>query len=296
MGAPVLMLELGNLQLDLNDVDSTGFLIGTVDLGYAPPRVVTTDLPEQDGADDQTEFFTARTVQLTGAVVPTVAGWSRTKAKDKLAPFLAAKARPTLHYALDADVDVRCLGLRIGQWSNPIDHPGNATAFSVQWVCPDPIAYGKSTNEVILPTTTGSTGGFSFPLHFPIHFPRFEGSTSSGIIFNVGTYQSWPLLRIYGPCTDPAVVWIDPVTGLSTGTQVVFSGLTIDAGDYVEVDTRAHTARLNGSVAANRYSTIDFAATLWGPLTTGPNPLRFTAAAASSDCVCHVLWRDAFLD
>ena len=294
-GAALLKLELGGLVLDLNDFCRNGFVIQTVDLGYATVRAVTNDLPGQDGADDQSTYFSSRTVQLSGAIVPSKAG-SRTRAKDKLAPFLFPSARPTLVYALDCDVDARCLDMRVGQWSNPIDHPGNSTQFSVQWVCPNPISYGVSLNEVDLPLLAGSTEGFSFPHSFPLSFGESDGPSGAGAILNVGTYPSWPLLRIYGPCTDPSVIWVDPISGESLGIQVVFNGLVIADGDYVEVDPTGPTAYLNGDPMANQYNYIDFAATTWGQLAVGPNALRFTASGASVDCVCKVLWRNSYLD
>lgn len=296
-GAEVLQLQLGALVLDLNDTDDTGFLIAEVDLGYATPRAVTTDLPGQDGQWDDTSYFSTRTVQLTGAVVPTAAGRSRTKAKDKLAPFLAPNARPTLLYALDTDVDIRTLGLRVSQWSNPIDHPGNATQFSVQWVCPDPLSYGKSTNQVDVPLAAGSTLGFSFPFSFPLSFGGTGGPSGVTAILNEGTYGAWPVLRFVGPCTDPSLVWVDPTTGQPMGTQVVIAGgLVIPDGEYLEVDTKAKTALLNGDPSASRYNFVDFASTSWGPLLPGPNELRFSAASSSEEAVCSVLWRDTFLD
>jgi hypothetical protein len=295
-GALVLKLRLGALELDLNDTDDTGFLISAVDIGSATPREVVTDLPGQDGQDDQTAYFGPRSVQLTGAIVPTLRGWSRTKAKDKLAPFLAASARPTLVYALDTDVDIRCIDLRVGQWSNVIDHPQNASAFSVQWVG-KPIAYGASVNEVDLVLSSGSSAGFGFPFSFPFAFDiGGSGPTEPGLIANVGTYPSWPILRIYGPCSDPSVVWIDPLTGLSNGTQVIFSGLTIDSGDYAEVDTQKRTVLINGDPGANRYNFVDFARTSWGQLAVGLNLLRFSAAEGSGDCITKVLWRESYLD
>lgn len=293
-GAYVLKLALGSLELDLNDIDENGFVIASVDPGCATPREITTVLPGQDGQDDQTEFFGPRSVQLTGAIVPTCGG-SRTKMKDRLAPFLAAKARPTLIYALDPDVDVRCIDLRISQWSNVIDHPGNATAFSVQWVG-KPIAYGPFLNEVDLPLSAGSTSGFSFPLIFPLSFGDTSGPTEDGTILNVGTYPSWPILRVYGPCTDPSILFIDPETGESNGTQIVFSGLVIGDGEYAEIDTQARTVLINGDPGANRYNFVDFARTTWGQLQVGPNRVRFTAAAASGDVITKVLWRESYLD
>jgi hypothetical protein len=294
-GAYVLKLRLGELELDLNDVDSTGFIIDTVDLGYPTVKAVTTDLAEQDGVDDQTAYFGQRTIQLTGAIVPTCGG-SRTKMKDKLAPFLAASGRPTLVYALDTDVDVRCFDLRVSQWSNPIDHPVNAVGFSVQWAAA-PIAYGDFLNQVELPLSAEQSVGFSFPLSFPFSFGGSGGPSGAVTILNVGTFPSWPLLRIFGPCTDPSVLWVDPTTGESVGPKIVFTGgLVIAEGDYLEVDTQARTARINGDPGANRYNFVDFAATSWGQLAVGPNTLRFTADAASSESSCSVLWRESYLD
>jgi hypothetical protein len=294
--ASVLFLQLGELFLDLTDTDTNGFIIKTVDLGFPAPRVVANDMPGQDGSDDQTAFFSTRVVQLTGSIVPTAAGASRSLVFDSLAPFISPGARPTLTYAMDADVAERCLDLRVSQWSNPIDHPENATAFSVQWVCPNPIAYEQTVNEVDIPFATGSSAGRSYPRTYPLTYPGSSFVGGDATVTDDGNYASWPTLRIFGPCTDPGVYWLDPVTSENLGIQVVFSGLTIASGDYVEVDTLNKTARLNGDPASNQYSLIDFANTSWGPLQPGGNLIRFAPVTASAPSICEVLWRNSFLN
>lgn len=295
MTANTLLLSLGTLTLDLNNPDMTGFIISSVDLGAPAVRAVTTDLPGQDGADDQTAYFSTRSVQLTGALVPTVKGASRSAAFDSLAPFISPGARPTLTYSLDEDTALRTLDLRVGQWTNPIDHPTNATGFSVQWVCPDPIAYGQSVNEVNVPFATGSNAGRTYPRIYPLSYPAGVGPSGETLVTTAGTYSSWPTLRIFGPCADPKVYWLDPVTTNNLGIQVAFTGLTIAGGDYVEVNTKARTAFLNGSPGSSRYSFIDFANTSWAPLAAGANLLRFAPYSASTGCVCEVLWNDSYL-
>lgn len=295
-GATTLMLQLGGLTLDLNDPDATGFVIKTIDLGYATPRAVVTDLPGQDGTDDQTAFFSARTVQLTGALIPTLGGASRSSVMDTLAPFISPGARPTLIYALDDDVDERCLNMRVSQWTNPIDHPTNASAFSVQWVCPNPIAYEQDINEVDIPFATGSTAGRVYPRTYPLTYPTGSFVGGDATVTNDGNYASWPILRIFGPCTNPAVFWLDPSSGDELGIQVAFTGLTVATGNYVEVDTLAKTALLNGDPGSNEYSFVDFANTTWGPLQPGDNLLRFAPATASAPSICEVLWRNSFLN
>lgn len=292
-----LRLQLGSLTLDLNDPDTTGFIISEIDLGYAAPRVVADDLPGQDGQFDQTAYFSTRTIQLTGALVPTLDGtMSRSAVMDQLAPFLAPSARPTLVYALDSDMSKRCLDLRVGQWTNPIDHPVNATAFSVQWVCPNPVAYSQTTNEVDIAFVTESMAGRSYPRTYPLTYPAgvLSGFGDAEIVSS-GTYAAWPTMRVFGPCSDPAVYWINPISFDDLNIQIVFSGLIIGDGDYVEIDAQARTALLNGLIASSVYNFIDFANTTWGPLQPGLNLLRFSPGTGGADCICEVFWRDSYL-
>lgn len=292
-GALVLRLELGATVLDLNDPDSTGFIIDSVDLGAPTPRSIVDDLAGQDGTDDQTAFFSSRTIQLSGHAGPTVSQ-SRSLNLDALAPFLHPRARPTLVYALDLDMDERCFDLRVDQWSDPTVDPADE-AFSVQWVCPNPIAYSKAVHEADIPFATGSTSGRTYPRIYPLTYPAGGSSSGEAFVTTDGTYDSWPTVRFYGPCANPKLFWIDPVSLLDLGTQIVFDGLTVALGDYVEVNTLTKTALLNGSPGANRYNFIDFANTTWGPLSAGENLLRFAPDSASTPAQAAVLWRDSFL-
>lgn len=292
--AQTLILTLGSLTLDLNNYDANGFLVSSFDPGYPPPRVVANDLPGQDGSDDQTAYFSARTVVITGSLIPSAQG-SRAKAFDALAPFLAPGARPTLMFATDSDTDIRCLDMRVGQWTNPIDHPTNATAFSVQWVCPNPIAYDQTINEVDVAFATGSTSGRTYPRIYPLTYPTGGSSSGEATVVTGGTYASWPILRIFGPCANPSVIWLDPVLLTPLGPKVVFNGLTVADGHYVEVDTRARTALLDGVPGSSQYNFVNFANTTWGPLQPGANLLQFAPASASTDSLLAVRWRDSYL-
>lgn len=291
------MLQLGGLTLDLNDLDATGFMIAEVDLGFAQPRVVADDIPGQDGSDDQTANFSTRTIQLTGVIGPTLAGASRSVNFDAFTPFIFPGARPTLVYSLDDDMAQRCLDLRVNQWTNPINHPVNASAFSVQFVCPNPIPYDPNQQEVDVPFATGSTSGFTFPFTFPLTFgTTVDATEGSAFVTSNGTYLAWPLLRIFGPCTNPAVFWNDPITDLPIGVQVVFSGLTIAAGDYVEVDCRQRSALVDGDPEASVYQFVDFINSNFGPLQPGTNLLRATATTSAAGAVVQVLWHDTYLN
>lgn len=294
-GARVARLVLADgRELDLNDSGSTGVIVDTIDVGFPVVREVTTDLPEQDGEFDETENFSARIVSISGVAYPVEFSGSRAQILDGFAPFLNPKARPQLIYAFDEDVEERAFTLRVQQGSAPISS-GRSSAFQYQWKCPDPIAYGLDTNEVDIPPAAGASTGRTYPLTFPRVYPAGYGGSGQSFVGVGGTYPTWALLRIFGPCVDPAIYWLDPETTDPLGIQVVLSGITVDEGDYLEIDTKARTVLLNGDPGANRYSFVDFANTVWGPLQPVMNLLRFQVSSADVPAIAQVLFRNAYL-
>jgi hypothetical protein len=71
--------------------------------------------------------------------------------------------------------------------------------------------------------------------------------------------------------------------------------MTINAGDYVHIDTRAATVLYNGQAGASRYSQVDFTQTVWAPFQPGNTGLRFVTATQAAPCQLNVTWSDAFL-
>lgn len=289
----VLLLQLGNLTLDLNDHASTGLIISDIDLGYATVREVKTDLPGQDGEYDETAYFSSRGVTITGAAFPGPWG-SRQTVLDRMAPFLAPGVNAQLIYAFDDDVDPRSLTIHHApQWSSPIS-AGRSSPVSYQWTCPDPIAYGLSTHEVTIQSVEPGIGR-TYPRTYPRIYPASTVSNGQGFVDVDGNYPSWPVFRLYGACLSPSIYWLDQATGEELGTQIVTSGITVDDGHFLEIDMKARTVLLDGDPTANRYSGVDFGNTSWGPLLPGLNLLRFQCASSSSDARAQVVYRPAYL-
>lgn len=69
-----------------------------------------------------------------------------------------------------------------------------------------------------------------------------SGTASTGSVAYRGDWPEYPVVRIYGPISDPVL------TNASTGESLDFTGYTIGSGDYYEVDTRYgyKTARNSG--------------------------------------------------
>lgn len=282
-----LRLELDGDMVDLMDEAASGLVVTDINLGGPAVREVTAALPTRDGNYDTTRLIGPRVVTITGNAVRSALG-SRQKALDNLARYCIARLRPRLIYTLEEDTAPRAVTLRASAWSAPYTIP-DRTEFSVSWVAPDPVIYGLDSQERWW-GPEGDLSGRSYPLTFDRQYPHVYGGSGVATLLNAGNYSTWPLLRIYGPCTDPAVLWQPPAVG-----AVVFTGLVVDRGDYLEVDTFAQTVRLNGEIGASRFDRLDFARTRWAPLVAGSTVLRFAPAAFAEPCQIMASWRDAWL-
>jgi hypothetical protein len=275
--------------LDLMD-ETNGYRVASVDIGFPTVRAVTAAYPTRDGDYDTTTLFGPRAVTITGSLIASDYG-PRQQAWSTLARWAQPSIRPRLVYAIDAGMPTLTLGLRGSQMSGPFNDI-SVSAFTVSWVAPDPISHGVDVHQLtVQPESTGTIAGRAYPLTFNRTYPvPSPGGSGMGTATNGGDYPTWPLLRFYGPCTNPAVYWVTPATG-----AVVFTGLTIAAGDYLDVDTFAQTALLNGQTGASRYSYLDFTQTRWQPFYAGDTTIRFAPASFSPPCQLLASWSDASL-
>lgn len=296
----LLTLTLGALALDLMDADN-GFLISAVDIGYPNVREDTSAIPARDGQWDNTARFGARVVSITGTMIPAPLG-SRSMVLDTLAPFLVPSARPVLTYQIDADMPPRQLTLRASALSAPANDP-TASAFQAAWVASDPVAYSTVTQTVdLVPqglvfgrtyatpqgATVTPTSGFTHPRTYP----AMSGGQAVTVT-NGGALPAWPLIQIFGDCTNPQVI-NDTVPGtLAVGTTA--RPLQVRAGEVLTIDTRNRLVYLGADPANSRYDFVDFAASSWWPLVPGPNHLRFNPSAATTAAYATVQWADAYL-
>lgn len=246
--------------LDLMNA-ANGYRVSSLDVGFPTVRDVVSPLPTRDGDYDSTRLYGPRSVTVAGSFIPSPAG-SRQTALAALAWWCQPRLRPRVVYAVDADCAPLWLYVRGSQLGAPISNR-SVTAFTAAWVAPDPVA------RALTPQNATINPG------------------ASGTVTNNGTYRAWPVLDIYGPCSNPVVTWITPAAG-----SVVFAGLTIASGHYVRVDTAAQTA-LSDATGASQYSLIDFHATRWAGLEPGATTLSFAAASSSSPARVVVTWADS---
>lgn len=246
--------------LDLMD-DTNGYRVASLDVAFPTVRDLVAALPSRDGDYDTTRLYGPRTVTVTGNLIASPAG-SRQTAMQTLAWWCQPRLRPRMVYAYDAGSPLLWLGLRGSQLAAPASNP-TVSAFTVSWVAPSPAAQTLTTSTVTV------------------------NPAAAGTATNNGTYRAWPLLDLYGPCTNPQVVWTSPAGGV-----VAFTGLTIAAGHYVRVDTNTQTCLLDNLPASSVYANLDFTATRWYGFEPGATQVQFTPATSSSPSRLIATWAD----
>lgn len=302
---------------------SAGYALQALDLGDATTRVSVTDAVDADGTIDTTAHVGARAVTLNLKLLP-AADRGKEQMRQRLRAFTHPRLRPVLYFSLDGRPERRVV-LRRSQWANVVQAPAYAPVV-LQFVAPFGIIESAELHEVQI--NAGSSGAFSvlgvagFPADSMLGVEGFPagsvlgisdattfvgplggagfdwafdltfvggGTIGEGLIVNDGTADAQLLMRIYGPCDDPSI------ENETVGRTLTFTGLTIDAGHFLEVDTRARTIRYDGNADDSRYDRLDFATSTWWALVPGVNTIRFNPAAFSDPANVAFVYRDSDL-
>lgn len=274
--------------LDPLDVSrANGYIVTRLDLGDADTRAVATEAPDADGTDDTTSLTGARVVTMAVRLVPRN-GYVPDVLERRLRAFTAPRLRPTMTIARDGMPTVQAT-LRRGPFSAPIEQ-ATYRDITVQWVAPSGILESADEHvRIVYAAGTGATVGRAYSLTFSRVYPA-SPPLGTGIVVNAGNTDAYPLIRLYGPVTEPEI------DNLTQGKSLVFAGLTLTAAEYLEIDTRAKTILLNGDSASSRYDKLDFPGSDWWTLSPGENEIWFHPATfTEATSLAELTWRDAYL-
>jgi hypothetical protein len=157
------------------------------------------------------------------------------------------------------------------------------SATRAAFVATDPLIYSgqEVTAQLGLPSFTG---GLTVPVQAPF---TVDGVLVGGkvTVENEGTADTPLALRVDGPVSAPRVTLQRPV-GPAQTLSVLFD---LGAGQWLDIDTGAHTVLLNGT--ANRRGQV---AGVFPILPPGVSTLRFQAAAFHDDAELTARWRHAW--
>lgn len=155
------------------------------------------------------------------------------------------------------------------------------------FVAPDPRIYSGDLHEVVtgLPV---QEGGLTVPFTVPYTIPGvLVGGREE--VTNAGTTDTALSLRIDGPVFDPRVAVQRP----DGDVQSIRFNLDLTDGQWLDVDTAARTALLNGLPEANQRGRA-----VWDvepyPLAPGTSVIRFNAGDFNEAAELTVRWRDSW--
>lgn len=160
--------------------------------------------------------------------------------------------------------------------------------FHLALVASDPTTYAavEQTADTIA-LTTASGGALVFPVVFPFSFGAYSGG-GTVTVTNAGNAKSWPRLRVYGRMDAPIV------RNTTTGKTLAFPGLSVGAGDYVEIDCFKRTVLLNGAANLSMMRYLDRATSEFFQLAAGANTLQLQGSNFDGVAKVRVYWRDAW--
>lgn len=161
-------------------------------------------------------------------------------------------------------------------------HVDGTTYYSLGFEALDPTMYG-ATEHVETLGLPSTSGGLTFPATFPA---AFDATVTSGrkAIANAGLKTTGLLLRIDGPAPQPRVSIL--AGGVVTRLRVL---LDLAAGEFLDIDTRAQTALLQGQVSRRNQVPGD-----WPLLPPGTHEIAFDADLFDPAALLTVRWRDAW--
>lgn len=254
--------------------------------GISPPdvRVDTVDKAEDHGAFVFARFLGPRAIMVEGNIVPADASTITLLEDSMRLAFRPRKDPDEFELKLPGWSSSRIANCVPTKFAYDIDSLYNLgkAAYAVQFIAEDPRLYDSNLLEVSFAPVGAITIGVDFPIDFPFTFGG--GSSGSVTIGNAGTFQTPPFVRIDGPATNPRI------QNVTTGEELKV-GMTIPAGEYLEIDFAAKTIMLDGSASRYGYLTAE---SVWWSLQPGANQISFFCDGQNEATQVSISWRSAW--
>jgi hypothetical protein len=159
---------------------------------------------------------------------------------------------------------------------------------------PDPVWYDPTQVAQVF-ALGGGGGAFAVPLAVPVAVGASTIDQTTMVPY-AGSWRSEPIIRIVGPITNAVI------TNLSTDEKLDFTGTTISAGDYYEIDTRFGYKTVKDAAGANKISKLttdsDLATFHLAPdpeVADGENSINVAGSSANAATAVTVYWYSRFI-
>jgi len=169
----------------------------------------------------------------------------------------------------------------------------------MQWVAADPAALDANVQSVTSWSGSSTSPGRLYNLIYGTRiYPVGGGSQVNAVVTSYGDLPIKPHYRIYGPIGGPVI----QLQQSSTTYVVVrfLNAFNIGAGSYVDIDSWAKTAVLNGDPTQSVVSSIDWQTSMWMPIEPIPpasagGTIILSGSSTSSITQVQTSWQDRFL-
>lgn len=272
-------------QLDL-DCDPDGFVVSQFEIGFPDVRPVVAPRALADGVLDTTRFVGQRAITVTITLDQTKAATQ--DLLDSLMPYLSPRYRPRLVYSVQ----------------EPVVNPNHVRSFEVRGVSAPTVIRGPKFQTVVCQWVAldhratsieercyvGVPGGVESGRSYDLDFDRdYPPSLPPGIVYftmNGNDPADWTA-RIVGAIEDPILV--------VNNIDITFTGVTLTAGQVLEISTRDRTMILGGNLSV--YGESNFIDWTWDSLLLQPGSNTISLQGTNPDSNSNVLFcfRDTWL-
>jgi len=222
----MLTLIKNGIEYSLDD-GTLCYKLGDDGWGAAQVSRITERGPQQHGETDHGYRLQPRVANLILGVSGTSLSNLYAKRNDIIALFGPDDSLILRWDDLDRQIDVYFVGNLTMPSS---EREGFFQTVAVTLRAPDPTFY-TPTRHLVSFGLGGGGGAFTVPMPVPHAVGASTLDETVGIEYD-GSWLDYPVIRITGPITDPKI------TNVSTGDVLDFTGTTVSAGDWYEIDTR----------------------------------------------------------
>lgn len=244
----------------------------------------------RDGVDDFTQFFDNATFTAS-LKVQDIGGTTRHQSVDILKALCAPTAGAQLFIQRDGWLNERWANVRGDTFSCVIGNKSRVILdVSLQLSLPEGILQDTVLQTRVLNPQGANVGRIYsttqkvYPWNYVLGNSNFASTIVAG-----GTIPVYPMLRIYGGCTNPVI------KNVTTGKSISFIGLTLADGQYLDINISKRTIYLNSNPSLSYYAFLDFTASSWWSLNPGNNIVSVNAATADASSSLSVLWYDGWI-
>ena len=272
-------------QLDL-DCDPEGYVVSQFEIGFPDVRPVVSPRALADGVLDTTRFVGQRAITITMTLDQTK--MATQDLLDALMPYLSPRYRPRLVYSVQEPVTnpthIRSFELRGVSAPLVINGP-KFQSIVCQWAAIDHRA--TSIDERCANVEPGGDElGRSYDLDFDRDYPA---SPPPGIVYvtmNGNDPADWTA-QVIGAITNPTIT--------VNSIDITFTGVTLTAGQILEISTRDRTMIVGGNLSV--YGDSNFVDWTWDSLLLQPgtNIIRLQGTTPSTDSYMLFCFRDTWL-